>query len=367
MNAMIAPVEPPAISWFRDKTNILDEDTLQGVVERFSEFAALHNGKNREETFSLFFAPRNANDFAKFKEKEIIHDGKKHFVIEIFGESWLGKSETLERACTYPDARYGLFCGVQEVAFPIDSDLRIRVTIAPEDRVERDESTFFGPLVVKDTSVSLPSLMVSYNELEGLTGTGRDPHWSEGGIITAERLKKNPNASGTCDPLYRKTPVGQPTVADLIKRGHKIETSYGTGPYIVSAVNGPYITSPDERPDDYYYESYSLSLVDVKSKKGGYGINGLVAVDGKILYAFMENQDEVFILETGCEVPKPVRASPDDEDDEDNEFFDEEEYESCGCAIQECDDDVYEEEPKASPVQISEQPDKSTKQLKFEL
>jgi hypothetical protein len=90
---------------------------------------------------------------------------------------------------------------------------------------------------------------------------------------------------------FRRTPSGQPTVKDLVKPGDIVATSYETGPYRVDAVYGPH--------RDGYPSHFSLGLSLIKNdgglQRGHFSINELVAVNGRILKLFENNDDEVFI------------------------------------------------------------------------
>lgn len=77
-------------------------------------------------------------------------------------------------------------------------------------------------------------------------------------------------------------PQGTPFF-ELVKAGDTVRTSYGTGPYIIKAII-PCL--------DYSVQTYSIVC------KGGYHLNELVAVNGRILHLFLANEDECFITET---------------------------------------------------------------------
>lgn len=98
---------------------------------------------------------------------------------------------------------------------------------------------------------------------------------------------------------YRRTPEGQPKVPDLVKRGMKIRTNYHTGG-IVSSVVGPYLHKDSDHNNEEY-EQYTICYVREQDWTKNHEqhmcwINELVAVDGRILMLFENNDDEVFIV-----------------------------------------------------------------------
>lgn len=91
---------------------------------------------------------------------------------------------------------------------------------------------------------------------------------------------------------YRQTPHGQPEVDGLVVPGDTVWTSYGSGPYVVKAVN-PY--------DCQGLRCFSLVLLDLggegrrRKREADGWINEVVAVDGRLLKLFTRNEDEVFV------------------------------------------------------------------------
>ncbi|NNB08730.1 hypothetical protein HBN83_22795 [Pseudomonas fragi] len=86
--------------------------------------------------------------------------------------------------------------------------------------------------------------------------------------------------------MFRQTPHGQPEVDALLAVGDVVSTSYGTGPYRVKRVT---------RHEWRGLRQFSLVLNDTDGRKGDSYINELVAVDGRLLKLFANNQDEVFV------------------------------------------------------------------------
>jgi len=97
---------------------------------------------------------------------------------------------------------------------------------------------------------------------------------------------------------FRQTPVGQPTVEDLLRPGTIIKTNYGTGPYVVRSV------SQDDWNDLCYW---TLALSEPTSTKISSWINDLVAIDGRILKLFTTSTDEINIIDHS-ELEQPVVA-----------------------------------------------------------
>ncbi|KAA0574643.1 hypothetical protein FZ983_27480 [Azospirillum sp. B21] len=92
---------------------------------------------------------------------------------------------------------------------------------------------------------------------------------------------------------YRLTPCGEATVADLCPPGTVIRTSYGTGPFIVLACTRHEWCDPEGRI--WPHHSLSLANADRPSRSAQSWINELVAVGGRLLHLFGNNQDEVIV------------------------------------------------------------------------
>lgn len=110
-----------------------------------------------------------------------------------------------------------------------------------------------------------------------------------------------------------RRPTGAP-IADLVQPGSIVTTNYGTGPYCVVEVAGPY-------PYDDGCQHWSLCMIDAnwrdhrKSMPAVHAwINEIVPVDGRLLMLFENNTDEVFVLGRDEETarllaPQPVQLS----------------------------------------------------------
>ena len=108
---------------------------------------------------------------------------------------------------------------------------------------------------------------------------------------------------------YRRTPEGEPTVADLVAPGAIVTTSYGSGPYVVVRVSGPFFYDPDalgrtgraQAGTGEGFPHYSLKMVRQRDFRAARPlaadsfINEVVAVGGRLLMLFEANGDEVFV------------------------------------------------------------------------
>ncbi|MBF9235629.1 hypothetical protein [Microvirga alba] len=107
---------------------------------------------------------------------------------------------------------------------------------------------------------------------------------------------------------YRQTPDGQPTVADMVKPGMTVRTSYGTGG-IVTNVSGPHpIWNPLKLDYPEGLETYSIVYATPEKYGRHTGkdlgcLNELVAVDGRILKLFGANEDEVLVEPVPTQFP----------------------------------------------------------------
>ncbi len=91
---------------------------------------------------------------------------------------------------------------------------------------------------------------------------------------------------------YRKPRKGQATVADICPPGALVKTNYGTGPFRVTTV----LESVWKAPDGTEWTSWSLRLKDAATGVPGYSLNNFVAVQGRILHLFANNDDEVIVM-----------------------------------------------------------------------
>ena len=86
--------------------------------------------------------------------------------------------------------------------------------------------------------------------------------------------------------IFRITPFGEPRIPAVIPVGAIIKTNYGAGPYKVKEIIKNIVMS---------YETYSFICMDINNV-GRYYLNEFVAIDGRILKLFGNNNDEIFIV-----------------------------------------------------------------------
>ncbi len=106
---------------------------------------------------------------------------------------------------------------------------------------------------------------------------------------------------------YRRTPPGAPTVADLVKPGDTVSTSYGTGGVVIEVKEYFYAAPTGEMLSHF-------TIVYVPPDRGAKHrdtdlswVNECVAVGNRILKLFEANTDEVFVL--GCAQSTTSRRS----------------------------------------------------------
>lgn len=99
--------------------------------------------------------------------------------------------------------------------------------------------------------------------------------------------------------VYRQTPAGQPEVDSLVKPGDVVWTSYDSGPYLVKAVRRIDYQVSDQH-DLGGLHSFSLAMKTMDGRGADCGINELVAMDGRLLKLFANNDDEVFVAGTSA-------------------------------------------------------------------
>jgi hypothetical protein len=106
---------------------------------------------------------------------------------------------------------------------------------------------------------------------------------------------------------YRRTPPGEPTVADRVRPGDPVATSYNTGGVVIEVKENFYAAPTGEALSH-------LTIVYVPPARAAnyrdadrHWINECVAVDGRILMLFKANTDEVFVV--ACAQPvEPQRS-----------------------------------------------------------
>ena len=151
------------------------------------------------------------------------------------------------------------------------------------------------PSKVRAADLLLPRLPVT-SVAEAFPG---DSAWLPDALQRGEGAADWPAHSGYQAQLgfrnltqYRQTPHGQPEVDQLVFPGDTVWTSYGTGPYVVKEV----------KPQECLgMRCFTLVLLDLgphgkrRKREADGWINEVVAVDGRLLLLFANNEDEIFI------------------------------------------------------------------------
>lgn len=297
------------IPQLRNKTSILNLGVLESMKSRFEHFMVDNDYYDKELAWEAFTCPAQHQDFVAFAGKEFLNDGRLLKFIAPYSCDGSSKKKNPTRATIHPKPLSGNFAGPVDVDYPLSGDLRIRC----EAEVVGEEREYLKRVTV----------MISLNELSGRTRGGRDSHCSDfkcSYLPNPTSMELEQARDGHCDPLYRVTPDGQPTVKDLLPIGTKVKSNYSDTEYFVEIVH-EHTYKAEERIDvDHTFTEYSLNLICARTNKRGFSINGLVAIDGRILKLFCENLDEVFILEQARESPLVI---------EDDEF----EEEECCCVV----------------------------------
>lgn len=332
----------PTIPELRNRTQIIAEDALEGILERFTDFVqrAEDAYADWQSAFDVFFEPVDYFAYLAFQGIEVVADGKVYVIKTPNNHEYdkKGKKVSMPTQASAPiGSRFGGHRSPCWPEYPVDADTKIYFECClknPETTLTMNRSIAF-----------------SYNQLAGRCKDGRIMHWIEGydtGVPTNRFLAElNKGSWGPADPLYRKTPDGQPKVNEILKPGTLVELDRGGASarrYIVSSVTGPYIYRPIERPDDHVFETFSISMIDPVTKKGGYVSNSLVAVDGKIMGLFFADEETIEIIDVGLD----CTAVEEDEDDD----FDELE---CGCTDEVCTPivPIAAQMSKSKPIQLS--------------
>ncbi len=242
------------LSSLREQTGILDTKVLNQLRGRIVVYGS-RKSLDFEAARSIVMKPVSYEDFmAVIKGRFIDESGTNKMYYQ---HPFCTDNKNLT-AQSPTDGRFdGTFYSSGQIDFPVDADQRIWIYATNKD----------------DTCSR--SWAFSYNELIGLGG-GRNSHWSE----------RSPS-----DQLYRKTPVGQKTVGDLITVGTVLRGGYGgmdDFEYVVVSEPSMYVYKPKERPDEekHYFPNYSLSLMKMDNSGGLYNMNELVAEDGELQYLF---------------------------------------------------------------------------------
>jgi len=93
---------------------------------------------------------------------------------------------------------------------------------------------------------------------------------------------------------YRRTPPGSPTVADLVRPGETVSTSYGTGGVVVELKEYFYAAPTGETLSHFTIVYVPPERAAKYRDTDRHWINECVAVGNRILMLFEANADEVF-------------------------------------------------------------------------
>ena len=96
---------------------------------------------------------------------------------------------------------------------------------------------------------------------------------------------------------YRRTPAGAPTVADLVRPGDRVSTSYGTGGVVIE-VKEYFHAAPTGETLSHFTIVYVPPDRALKHRNADrHWINECVVVGDRILKLFEANTDEVFVVD----------------------------------------------------------------------
>lgn len=281
-----------SISEIRYRTGVLDETTLVRMQERFGSYCNIHcDAMSDDEAWAQFSRPVGLDDFAALAGVVLERKGKKIIFKRLYHADAGRKPLS---ATVHPTPRFGNWEAPFDVPFPVSADLRIRC----EFETVNSEKSY----------VLTKTLMVSYNELSGLCEDGRDAHWSDTDLLVALSRAVPTNSYdielnggyALSDPLYRVTLPGQPKVSDILQPGMKVRSSRSDNIYVVARVTKHVMTARERPVGANEFEYFCLFLIDDETGRGGYAINELVAVDGRIKRLFVSSDDEVTVLDSAA-------------------------------------------------------------------
>ena len=94
---------------------------------------------------------------------------------------------------------------------------------------------------------------------------------------------------------YRRTPAGAPTVADLVRPGDRVSTSYGTGGVVIEVKEYFHAAPTGETLSHFTIVYVPPDRAAKNCDADRHWINECVAVCDRILKLFEANTDEVFV------------------------------------------------------------------------
>lgn len=96
---------------------------------------------------------------------------------------------------------------------------------------------------------------------------------------------------------YRRTPPGSPTVADLVRPGDTVSTSYSTGGVVIEVKEYFYAAPTGETMSHFTIVYVPPDRAAKYRDCDHHWINECVAVGDRILMLFEANTDEVFVVD----------------------------------------------------------------------
>ncbi|OQM73393.1 hypothetical protein [Manganibacter manganicus] len=96
---------------------------------------------------------------------------------------------------------------------------------------------------------------------------------------------------------YRRTPLGTPTMADLVRPGDTVATSYNTGGVVIEVKEYFYAASAGETLSHFMIVYVPPNRATKYSDIDHRWISECVTVDGRILKLFEASSDEVFVID----------------------------------------------------------------------
>lgn len=95
---------------------------------------------------------------------------------------------------------------------------------------------------------------------------------------------------------YRRTPPGSPTVADLVRSGDTVSTSYGTAGVVIEVKEYFYAAPTGKLLSHFTIVYVPPDRAEKYRDTDRHWINECVAVGDRILMLFEANADEVFVV-----------------------------------------------------------------------
>lgn len=96
---------------------------------------------------------------------------------------------------------------------------------------------------------------------------------------------------------YRSTPLGSPTVANLVRPGDTVSTSYSTGGVVIEVKEYFYAAPTGETLSHFTIVYVTPDRAAKYRDCDRHWINECVAVGDRILMLFEANTDEVFVVD----------------------------------------------------------------------